>query len=394
MKTAIINAKIITYNTIIENSGISIDNGIINNISKSLNKNNFDVIIDAKNNFLSPGFIDLHVHGGGGYDFMDGSIEAFSNIAKTHIKHGTTTLMPTTLTGSTEQIIDVIKTFRRFTKNNTTNVSFLGIHLEGPYFAMEQRGAQNPKYIRNPNINEINSILKYEKLIQRWSIAPELLGALELGNLLNEKKIIASVAHTDALYDDIVAATNNGYNLITHLYSAMNGVIRKNAYRYAGTIEAAYLIDDLFVEIIADGKHLPIPLLKLVYKIKGPDKIALITDAMRAAGTSYTKSILGSKVDGIEVIIEDGVAKLPDKTSFAGSIATTNRLVKTMWKDAELPLTDVVKMMCTTPAKIAGIEEKLGTIEINKIADLVIFDDDVNIKMVIKNGLIVHQVES
>lgn len=393
MKTAIINAKIISNDTIIENGNISIENGIINGINQVLNENNFDIIVDAKNNFLSPGFIDLHIHGGGGYDFMDGSVEAFTKIAETHIKYGTTTLMPTTLTGSTEQIIDVIETFGNFIKNNTTNVSFLGIHLEGPYFAMEQRGAQNPKYIRNPDINEINSILKYEKLIKRWSIAPELLGALQLGNMLNEKNIIASVAHTNALYDDIVAAVSNGYNLITHLYSAMNGVIRKNAYRYAGTIEAAYLIDDLFVEIIADGKHLPIPLLKLVYKIKGPDKIALITDAMRASGTSYTKSILGCQVDGIEVIIEDGVAKLPDKTSFAGSIATTNRLVKTMWKDAELPLTDVVKMMCTTPAKIAGIDEKVGTIEINKIADLVIFDDNVNVYKVIKNGVIVHEVD-
>jgi N-acetylglucosamine-6-phosphate deacetylase len=393
MKTAIINAKIISNDTIIENGNISIENGIINGINQVLNENNFDIIVDAKNNFLSPGFIDLHIHGGGGYDFMDGSVEAFTKIAETHIKYGTTTLMPTALTDLTEQIIDVIETFGNIIKNNTTNVSFLGIHLEGPYFAMEQRGAQNPKYIRNPDIHEINSILKYEKLIKRWSIAPELLGALQLGNMLNEKNLIASVAHTNALYDDIVAAVSNGYNLITHLYSAMNGVIRKNAYRYAGTIEAAYLIDDLFVEIIADGKHVPIPLLKIVYKIKGPDKIALITDAMRASGTSYTKSILGSKVDGIEVLIEDEVAKLPDKTSFAGGIATTSRLVKTMWKDAELPLSDVIKMMCTTPAKIAGIDHKLGTIEINKIADLVIFDDNVNVYKVIKNGVIVHEVD-
>jgi N-acetylglucosamine-6-phosphate deacetylase len=394
MKTAIIYAKIISNDTIIENGKISIDNGIINGINQVLNENNFDIIVDAKNNFLSPGFIDLHIHGGGGYDFMDGSVKAFTKIAETHIKYGTTTLMPTALTDLTEQIIDVIETFGNIIKNNTTNVSFLVIHLEGPYFAMEQRGAQNPIYIRNTDIHEINSILKYEKLIKRWSIAHELLGDLQLGNMLNEKNIIASVAHPNALYDYIVAAVSNGYNLITHLYSAMKGVTRKNAYRYAGTIEAAYLIDDLFLEIIADGKHVPIPLLKIVYKIKGPDKIALITDAMRASGTSYTKSILGSKLDGIEVLIEDEVAKLPDKTSFAGSIATTSRLVKTMWKDAELPLSDVIKMMCTSsPAKIAGIDHKLGTIEINKIADLVIFDDNVNVYKVIKNGVIVQEVD-
>lgn len=166
----------------------------------------------------------------------------------------------------------------------------------------------------------------------------------------------------------------------------MNGVIRRNAYRFAGTVEAAFLINNLDVEIIADGKHLLVPLLQLVYKIKGPDKIALITDAMRAAGTDAKQSRLGSINDGIDVIIEDNVAKLADKTSFAGSVATANRLVRVMWKEAGIDLVDVIKMMSTTPACIAGVQNCMGSIETGKDADIVIFDEDVTIKTVFIKG--------
>lgn len=392
MRTAIVHGKIITYDCILQNSYVLIEDGIIIKIGENKPIEEVDIIIDANNQYVSPGFIDLHIHGGGGYDFMDCTLKAFNIIAETHLRNGTTTLMPTTLTGSKNQILNVLSTFKNFKNYSANNSTFLGIHLEGPYFALEHRGAQNPSYIRNPDINEIEDILIFEDYIKRWSIAPELPGALNLGNLLAKKKIIASIAHTNALYDDIVLAIRNGYNLVTHLYSAMNGVIRKNAYRYAGTIEAAFLHDELYVEIIADGKHLPTPLLQLIYKIKGPDKIALITDAMRAAGTTENRSILGSLEDGLEVLIEDGVAKLPDRTSFAGSVATANLLVKTMWKDAGINLTDVIKMMSTTPAKIAGIDDVLGTIEVNKFADIVIFDSEVNIIKVIKNGKVVHTI--
>ncbi|MGC8749934.1 N-acetylglucosamine-6-phosphate deacetylase [Hydrotalea sp.] len=390
MRIAIINGNIITYNGIIKNGYVLIEDGIIIKIGENVHDEEIDIIINCNDLYVAPGFIDLHVHGGGGYDFMDETPEAFEMIACTHLKYGTTTLMPTTLTGSKEQILNILRCYKDFKKSNFRKVTFLGLHLEGPYFAMEQRGAQNPKYIRNPDIKEIENILLFEEYIKRWSIAPELPGALMLGKLLSEKKIIAAIAHTNALYDDVVLAFKNGYNLITHLYSAMNGVVRKKAYRYAGTIEAAFLNENLYVEIIADGKHLPAPLLQLVYKIKGPDKIALITDAMRAAGTEVTKSILGRLDDGVEVIIEDGVAKLPDRTSFAGSVATTNLLVKTMWKDAGIDLVDVIKMMSTTPAKIAGIDHEVGSIALNKKADLVIFDLEVNIKKVLKNGIVLE----
>src|SRR5665213_2184637 len=209
---------------------------------------------------------------------------------------------------------------------------------------------------------------------------------------LKSKNILPAIAHTDAIYEEVLDAFNNGYTLITHLYSAMTGVTRRNAYRYAGVIESAYLIDEMDVEIIADGVHLPAPLLKLVYKIKGPSRIALITDAMRAAGMPEGESILGSLHDGLKVIVEDGVAKLPDRSSFAGSVATANRLLRTMVQMAEVPIHDAVKMITSTPARILNLSDEKGELVAGKDADIVIFDDDFQIQKTIVRGKVVYEL--
>jgi N-acetylglucosamine-6-phosphate deacetylase len=207
---------------------------------------------------------------------------------------------------------------------------------------------------------------------------------------LKAHQILPAIAHTDAVYEDVVKAFENGYTLATHFYSAMSGVTRRNAFRYAGVIESVYLMDEIDVEIIADGVHLPEPLLKLIYKIKGSERIALITDAMRAAGTQSQESILGSRENGLKVIVEDGVAKLPDRTSFAGSVATTNRLVRTMIQMADVPLVEAVRMMTLTPARIMKIDQHKGSITIGKDADVVLFDNDINIKTAIVKGEILY----
>jgi N-acetylglucosamine-6-phosphate deacetylase len=189
----------------------------------------------------------------------------------------------------------------------------------------------------------------------------------------------------------VVKAFDNGYTLATHLYSAMSTVTRRNSFRFAGVVESAYIIDEMDVEIIADGVHLPAPLLKLVYKIKGADRTALITDAIRPAGTNVSESILGSREDGLKVIIEDGVAKLPDRSSFAGSVATADRLVRSMITLAEIPLEDAVKMISATPARILGVQNKKGSLSVGKDADILIFDDTITISMTMINGNIVYQ---
>lgn len=389
-KLKIYNGRVITPFRIIENGTVVINGDKIEKIIPGNADVPGAVEIDARGHYISPGFIDIHLHGGGGHDFMDGTVDAFLGIAEAHARHGTTAMLPTTLTAEKEELFKTLELYTEANQLNSAGAQFLGIHLEGPYFAMNQRGAQDPRYIRNPDPEEYKEIISRSSDIKRWSAAPELPGALEFARYVKSKGILVAFAHTDAVYEDVVVGFENGFTLATHFYSLMNGVVRRNAFRFAGAIECAYEIDEMDVEIIADGIHLPPSLLKLIYKLKGTDRIALITDAMRAAGMPPGDSILGSLHDGLKVIVEDGVAKLPDRTSFAGSVATTDRLVRNMVQMANVPLTDAVRMISRTPASILGIDDRKGSLVVGKDADIVIFDEDIRVQHTIVNGRMIY----
>jgi N-acetylglucosamine-6-phosphate deacetylase len=387
----IFNGKIVTPYRIIPNGTVLIKDGIIAEVAAGNIEIEGATELDAQGKFIAPGFIDLHIHGGGGHDFMDGSEAGFLEIAKIHAQYGTTAMLPTTLSSGKDDLLKTIEIYKLADKNNNSGAQFLGLHLEGPYFAMNQRGAQDPRYIRDPDPEEYREILSGTSVVKRWSAAPELKGAIAFGKYLLSKGVLPAIAHTDAIYEEVVDAFENGFTLATHLYSGMSGVTRRNAFRYAGVIESAFIIDAMDVEIIADGIHLPPPLLKLIYKIKGPDRIALITDAMRAAGMPPGNSILGSKKDGLNVIVEDGVAKLPDRSAFAGSVATADRLVRTMVKMADIPLIEAIRMISMTPARIIGVADKKGSLVAGKDADVVIFNDDIEIDTTVIKGKVVYQ---
>jgi len=388
----IINGNIITPNGIIGGGSILIEKGVIVSIHKQAVTIKGVEEVDASGLYVSPGFIDIHVHGGGGFDFMDGTEEAYLEIAATHARYGTTAMLPTTLTSSQEELFNTIKVYEAADKKNSQGAQFLGIHLEGPYLSINQCGAQDPRYIRNPVPAEYEAVLASTTFIRRWSAAPELDGAIEFGTYLTEKGVLVSMAHTDAIYEEALLGFENGYTLATHFYSAMSGVTRRNAFRYAGVIEAGYLIDAMDVEIIADGIHLPAPLLQLVFKIKGAEKTALITDAMRGAGMPEGPSVLGNIDNGLKVVIEDGVAKLPDRTAFAGSVATTDRLVRNMINLGKVSLQEAVCMMTKTPARILKIEHLTGSLETGLAADIVIFDKDINIQMTMVKGNVIYKM--
>ena len=391
-KLKIINGRIITTHRILDHASLLISNGIITEVDENKITAKADITLDAKGNYISPGFIDIHVHGGGGSDFMDGTVKDFLIVAETHLRYGTTVLVPTTLTAEKEDLIHTLDIYKKADARNKVGAQFMGMHIEGPYFALTQKGAQDPRYIRKPDEKEYSEIIeKAGGIIARWSAAPELEGAMKFGRYLQAHDILPAIAHTDAVYDEVVNAFENGYTLATHFYSSMSGVTRRNAFRYAGVIESVYLMDEIDVEIIADGVHLPAPLLKLIYKIKGVDRIALITDAMRAAGMGSGESILGPKKNGLKVIVEDGVAKLPDRSSFAGSVATTDRLIRTMVNVAGISLVEAVRMMTLTPARIMKINKHKGSIAIGKDADIVIFDENINVQSAIVGGKILYE---
>lgn len=384
------NARVITPYRIIPHGSVLITGDTITAVGEGNIVATDAVEIDARGRYVAPGFIDIHVHGGGGHDFMDGTETAFLKIAETHVKYGTTSMLPTTLTSETQGLLDTLTVYEEATQKNVRGSQFLGMHLEGPYFAMNQRGAQDPRYIRDPDPEEYKAVIAHSSSIRRWSAAPELKGAIAFAHYLKEKGILPALAHTDAVYEEVIEAFDNGYTLATHLYSGMSGVTRRNAFRYAGAVESAFLIDEMDVEIIADGVHLPAPLLKLVYKIKGADRTALITDAMRAAGMPPGESILGHYKNGLRVIVEDDVAKLPDRSAFAGSVATADRLVRNMITLADVPVADAVRMMTSTPARIVGVADRKGSLMKGKDADIVIFDDKVNIDTTIIKGKVVY----
>ena len=350
-------------------------------------------VIDGRGRYLAPGFIDIHCHGGGGHDFMDATAEAFAGAAETHARYGTTTLLPTTLAGDDEDLRKTFEAFRRVKGIRHNGANMPGMHLEGPYFSVEYKGAQDEKYLRCPEPADYRRIAAWAQgTILRWSAAPELPGAGEFAAFLREEGIVPSIAHTSATYDDVLEAYENGYRLITHLYSGMSTITRVRGFRVPGVVESAYLIDGMRAELIADGCHLPPALLQLAYKSKGAGNLVLVTDAMRGAGMPEGESILGSVSHGQQVFIENGVAYMPDRTCFAGSMCTADRLVRTMVQQAGVPLCEAVRMLTATPASVMGWGRK-GAIASGMDADLVLFDDAIHVSLTMVEGRVVYQKE-
>ncbi len=343
-------------------------------------------IIDARGLYVSPGFIDLHLHGGGGYDFMDCTEEALSAISRTHLEYGTTTLYPTAVSSEFSELLRLIDTYKRV-KEDCPN--FYGIHLEGPYISKNQKGAHKEHLLHAPTKEETDQLLSVGAgVIRRITAAPELEGMAEFARVMVDHGVHMAIGHSDATSDVALCAMKNGFSHVTHLYSATPTVRKINEVVRAGVIEAAYLDDDVTVELIADGKHAAVDALRLAVKIKGKDKVCLVTDALRPAGTDVKESYLGAKTSENRVIIEDGVAKLPDRSSFAGSIATGATLLQKGVQHYGFSVLDTVTMMTETPASVMHLAEK-GRIDVGYDADVVIFDEKCRLSHVIAAGHVV-----
>jgi len=343
-------------------------------------------VIDCTDKYISSGFVDIHQHGGGGADYMDDDEDTFVKATTAHLMHGTTSIMPTTLSADKESMIRAVKNYSKARSDPRIKCNLIGLHMEGPYISPKQAGAQKPENIRIFQEKEYREVFEASQGgIKRWSVAPELEGVEKFANFALENNITLSIAHSAADFDTVLKAFDMGFHHVTHLYSCTSTIERRQGFRVPGVLEAAYYIDDMNVEIIADGCHLPHQLLSFVAKFKNADQVALITDAMRAAGQNITKSFLGSIDDPLPVIVEDGVAKLADRSAFAGSVATSDRLLKNMLL-AGVDLAVAVKMITVNPIKMMGLEVKKGSILPEYDADICVFDKDINIQSVMCMG--------
>lgn len=386
MLIQLINGRILTPQGWLDNGSVLIRD------NKILEVTNCDLaiigatLVDVKGMYILPGGIDMHVHGGGGADFMEGTEDAFRTAVKTHLLHGTTGIFPTLSSSTVPMINKAAETCTRLMAEPGSTV--LGLHLEGHYLNPAMAGGQMPENIKLPDPNEYIPILERWNCIKRWDAAPEMAGAIEFGKYISSKGLLASVAHTQAEFEDIHAAYAAGYTHATHFYNAMPGFHKRREYKYEGTVESIYLIDNMTVEVIADGIHVPPTILKLIYKIKGVERTALITDALACAASDSTEAF------DPRVIIEDGVCKLADHSALAGSIATMDRLIRTMVQQASVPLADAVRMASETPARIMGVYDRKGSLGRGKDADIIIMDENLQLRAVWSMGRFVEEANT
>ncbi|SHK08103.1 N-acetylglucosamine-6-phosphate deacetylase [Tepidibacter formicigenes] len=371
---AIINGKIILEDSILNNYILLYDKEVIDIVKKDeFNITDIEEIIDAKDNFVSPGFIDLHIHGSGGFDTMDATFEAVNNISKSIVKTGVTSFLPTTMTMPKKDIINALENIKKCI-NKVEGAKIYGVHLEGPFINKKYKGAQNEKYILKPDYEFIKPYLDILKII---TFAPEEDEEYKfIENMKKHKNITLSIGHTNATFEQALRAMDNGVNYVTHTFNGMNGLHHRNP----GVIGAVFS-RDIYCEIIADTIHVHKGFFQAFIDINKKDKVILITDSMRAGCMKCGEYDLG----GQRVIVDENSARLENKT-LAGSILKLNEAVKNIKDNTNYKLNEIVNMASLNPAKAIGLDDKLGSIGKGKMSDLVIFDKNINILKTIING--------
>ncbi|WP_308393846.1 MULTISPECIES: N-acetylglucosamine-6-phosphate deacetylase [Prevotella] len=384
MLKQIVNGRILTPKGWLEGGSVIIEDNKIKAVSNiDLHIVNAE-IIDAKGCYVVPGGIDLHTHGGGGRDFIEGTEDAFRAAVNAHMKHGTTTIYPTLSSSTIPSIEAACQVCQKLMAEENSPV--LGLHIEGSYINPKQAGAQNPVLIKAPLPDEYETLLNKYSCIKRWDVAPELQGSVEFITECRKHGVLTALTCTRATYEDVVAAHDAGLSHAAHFYNAMPVVYKEHEFKVPGTVESVYALQDMTVEVIADGIHVPPVMLNVVYQIKGVEKTALITDSLAYAASE------GNVSSEPSVILEDGVCKLADHSALAGSIATMDVLIRTCIHRAEIPMIDVFRMVSETPAKIMGIFDRKGSIEEGKDADIMMFDDDIDLTYVMQMGNVVTNV--
>ena len=372
------NARLIFPDGIRDGLEVVVHDGKIDAIRPPARARGKDVV-DLAENYLAPGFVDLHVHGALGRDTMEGLAEAFRAICDFHATGGTTSLLLTTATAPIEKLVEILSAVR----DRRSSISAIaGVHIEGPFISKAKCGAQRAEFIQDPSLAAVQRLLEHADVIKRVTIAPELPGALETIENFRKHGISVSGGHSDAWDEDARAAFERGMRSVTHTFNCMSSARRRGVYRVGGLLEFALSEPQISCELIADGHHVSPTLMKMLYRAKGPGGICLVTDATAGAGLPDESRF---SLFGNDCLVEGGVCLLSDRSALAGSASRMIDLVRNMVHDVAVPLHEAVAMVTQNPARALGLEAK-GRLRVGADADLVILSPDLEILRVFTGG--------
>ena len=380
------NASVILQDEILK-TNVLVQNGRIVGIGDDLTDSE---TLDLQGKYLAPGFVDIHNHGGYGYEYMDNTVEAFEHILRFHSDNGITSAVASTVTAPKETIYKTLAVAREVLAKKGDHAKLLGVHLEGPYLSFQNKGAHAPAYLCVPAEDDYSYILDNVDVIRQITISPELEGSVELTVKLVEKGVVVSMGHDNAILPEFLPVVKAGASNLTHLFCAMSMVVMRNNKRYVGLREYGLIDDNLTAELIADNHHITPELFKMIYRCKGADGICLISDCLRAGGMKADGTLysLGKKDDPTsqQFMVADGVAVLADGKTYAGSIQPISQMLRNIVFDGGVPLVEAIKTVSLTPARIVKADKDIGSIEVGKYADFCILNEDLTVDATIIEG--------
>lgn len=370
---ALINGTVVLPDRTLQGQALLVADGVIVAICPEAQLPTGVERVDVGQRLITPGLIDIHMHGARGANFNDANEASFATVLGAAARAGVTSVLATTATAPISQLAECLETAELWMRKPGSGANLLGVHVEGPYFALSQAGAQDPASLRMPNDGQYEHLLEWHEIIRIFTFAPELPGAQRITQRLGELGIVAAAGHSAAREEDIVPHFPLGLRHFIHIWSGQSTTVREGPWRKPGMLEVSLTAEHVTVEMIGDGKHLPPTLMKLAYRSIGADRLCLISDATSGAGLPDGARF---RMGEMEYVVGDGVGMLLDFTAFAGSTTLLNQIVKIVMDQVGVSLVEAVRMASLTPARVIGVDARKGSLEIGKDADVVIFDNN------------------